>query len=140
MVGVLPSSLDPARGQFADALNQSSQHSFCFRDARLYGLELLGRNKAQIFRKQDVVFKFTSRAKCDVKELTHFSVRSTATTFSDICGDRKSRSSHVANQAENHTLRRDRSEVIHAQSHSMTLLPNLKLGVILHIFSRPMLK
>ena len=116
--------------------NQAGEHTLDFVDARVQRLKLLGHQQIQVRRQTNVIFKFAGGTKGNIKELTEFGICGPAAALGNVGRDRKSGPPNLAGEPKHLVPWENGSNVVHAQSKSMALLPNLELCVVLHKLTR----
>jgi len=117
---------------FAYRFNQAGQHPLYFVDSGLQSLELFVGEKMQVFGQQNVVFKLARGPERDIEKLAQLRICPATAAFCNVCRNGKGSSPNLAGQAKDLMPREDGCYVIHAHSKSVTLLPDLQLGVVLH--------
>src|SRR5215472_12694068 len=84
-------------------------------------------DQVQVIRREKPVLEFTGCSGSDIPKAVEFPADSLATSFGNPGSNRSRASSHLTGQTRHLLLRRAASRLVRPQSHSMRLLPCLKM-------------
>jgi hypothetical protein len=122
----------PMRITFTKGRDTAGEHSLNFVHSRMQRLELLRREKIQIFGERNEIFQLAGRSPRDVKRLTQFGICSSLAPLGDVCANREGSSSHLTGESKHFLPGKNSGDVIQAHGQSMAFLPHQQFGVVLH--------
>ncbi len=121
------------RGFAADFADEPSKHQLDLINPSFERIMLTRSQELKISGEQKEIVQFACRPQGDVKVLLQLRSSSSAATLSDVGGNRKSGTSHLACQTITLLFWKGRSNPVNAEGHGMTLLPNQEFAKILHV-------